>query len=173
MAEWPADRPNPPDRGSQPPVRPEAEVRDREIRRLQGLQMLMERVSGASIPDLASKYRVTQKVVGERLSQAWREGVLEALEGACFDELVPMAMAVYEAQLKLGSLDAARDILGSIGFIKKPQATLKVQPQLPPTSPTINSIDDYRLARQTRRYGGASPGARRMITPPGGTDVPQ
>jgi hypothetical protein len=178
MADWPTDQRGantlP---GTQPPVRAEAEVRDRDIRRLQGLQMLLERVAGASLPDLAAKYRLTNRLADERMTEAWKEGVLKGLEGELYEQLGPLAMAVYEAQLKMGSLDAARDILGTMGVIRRPGQTIKVQPVLPKDLPevAINSIEDYRLARQSRSYaGGASPAAtrNRMITP-GGTDVPQ
>jgi hypothetical protein len=175
MADWPSDRERTSSRlpGTQPPVRAEAETRDREIRRLQGLQMLLERVAGASLPDLAAKYRVTERIAEQRLSEAWKTGVLRELEGELFEQLGPMAMAVYEAQLKLGNLDAARDVLGTIGLIRRPGQTVKVQPVMPPAEPTIDSIEAYRLARQTRSYRGSSPGARNRLITPGGADVPQ
>lgn len=156
------------------PIRSETEIRDRELLRLQGLQMLLERVAGAPLADVAAKYRLKARTADERMSEAWKDGVLKELEGSLFAELAPMAMAVYEAQLKLGSLDAARDILSAIGLMKRPGQTVKIQPILPAQAPPVTSLDDYRLQRQSRRYSGKPdpiPG-RRLITP-GTPDVPQ
>jgi hypothetical protein len=156
--------------GQSGPVRPAAQDRDRDLRRLQGLQMLMERAAGGSIPDIAAKYRVSEESVEEIMSDAWKEGVLDGLLQKLYTELSPLAMATYESQLKMGSLDAARDILGTIGLIQRPgqknSPKVQVQPSFASEQTSVNpvpisDIEGYRLSRQTRAY---KPPARR-ITP--------
>jgi hypothetical protein len=144
------------------PVRSETEVRNRDIQRLQGLQILLERVAGASIAQLAEKYQLPKPAIEGALDQAWQEGAVTALQAKIFEELAPMALAVYEAQLKLGSLEAARDIALSTGILKRPTQNLKVQPVAPTVPAPAANLADYRLERQTRQYTPAAQ-ARRQI----------
>jgi hypothetical protein len=138
---------------SRPPERPQsqAERRSRDFERLRGLQLLLESVAGASIPQLAAKYAISEATIGEALNEAWRSDALKSLEARIFLELAPMVLAVYEAQLKLGNLDAARDIAYSLGLLKKPNTTPQKQVAAV-VAPQINTIDDYRLAKQQRVY---------------------
>jgi hypothetical protein len=94
--------------GPQSPV----ERRSRDFERLRGLQLLLENVAGAPIQELAKKYAPTEKGLSS-------EKQVQALEERLLAELGPLVMAVYESQLKLGNLDAARDIAISIGLIKR------------------------------------------------------
>jgi hypothetical protein len=135
--------------------------------------MLMERAAGASLTDLAAKYRVSTEIVDEIMTEAWQDGVVERLQEKLYTELSPLAMATYEAQLKMGNLDAARDVLGTVGVIQRPStrgqaakealqrgfAAAQMNAGAPTAAP--QDIEGYRLSRQQRRY--VAPGSGRRI----------
>jgi hypothetical protein len=71
-------------------------------------------------------------------------------------------MATYEAQLRMGNIDGARDVLGTIGVIQRPStraakaeavkqgfAAAQMNAGVPIQ---VDDIASYRLAKQQRRY---------------------
>ena len=112
---------------------------------------MAERISGKSIQQLATEYRIPARAIEQSLEE-WETAVIERLRAEMLQKLAPMVMAVYEQQLRLGSLDAARDLGLTLGLLRK-EKTVTLRPaQAKPQA--ITSVDDYRLARQSRRYGG-------------------
>jgi hypothetical protein len=154
------------------------EARDRDVRRLDALQGLLERVIGTSLTEAADAYTPALRTdPGETLSDDRKQQIRDELERLCFERLAPLVLAVYEAQLKLGNLDAARDMGLSLGILKRglpaaPKIVVVNQPQMPPEIP-VNTVEDYRLARQQRTYRQPEdrpPLKTRLITP--GSDLP-
>lgn len=111
----------------------------------------MERISGKSIQQLATEYRLPPRDVETQSVEAWETEVVESLKTQMLERLGTMVLAVYETQLRLGSLDAARDVALSIGLLRKPGTTLTVKPPVQ-AARAINSVEDYRLSRQSRKY---------------------
>lgn len=113
-------------------------------------------ISGASIAKLAESYGIGTKGVKNALSLAERAGFYEQIEEAILSRLLPKALAVYEAHLDRGSLDAARDVAFGIGALKK-NPTVEVQ-----VGGGIETVDDYRRARKVSEDGSRSvlPAAR-------------
>lgn len=117
-------------------------------KQLQGMALLMERISGKTIQDLSTQYSIPKRDLELLTSEAWESATVESLRAQMLEKLSTMVLAVYEQQLRVGSLDAARDIAMSIGLLKKP-ATVTVKE---PVTTQISSVEDYRLSRQSRKY---------------------
>jgi hypothetical protein len=148
---WEKLRPKPP---TGPPVEPPA----REMKRFQALQMMLERMAGAPLDEIAKNYQTLRVAPDEKLTDERKQEIRDEFERLAFERLAPLVMAVYEANLKMGSVEAARDVGLSLGILKKPiTAPPKVTIIQPEGARPINSIDDYRLERQTRAYKVATP----------------
>jgi hypothetical protein len=168
-----------PPRGSDQKPSTPVESRERDIRRLEVLQKLVERMAGGTLDQLADSYRpILDAPSGPNpLTPERRAEILDEFERTLLERLGPLVCSVYEAQLKMGSLEAARDLGLSLGILKRPPASPKVAVTVnsPDQAPRpVNSIEDYRLERQSRSYRppGTKPLAprpgQRLITP--GTD---
>ena len=114
------------------------------------MQMLMERVSGKSIPDLAAQYNLPRRDVEALTQEGWETAVVESLKAQMMERLSTMVLAVYEQQLRMGSLEAARDIAMSIGLLRKEKSLTIKAPVI--QEKIVSSVEDYRLARQSRKY---------------------
>jgi transposase-like protein len=89
---------------------------------------MMERVAGSTYTDIAKRYNCSLATVAKYLDYA-RETNLVLLEAQRHigKSLVPLALAVYELELKAGNLDAARDILYGASILSK-TATVRHEP---------------------------------------------
>lgn len=94
-----------------------------------------------SISELAREYHLTPQRVKEHLDMALATGFYQKFEALILDKLVPPAMAVYEAHLERGSLEAARDVLFGMGILRK-------NPKDADAAPGVETIEAYRITRQ-------------------------
>jgi len=117
-----------------------------KIGELRSALVAIERaLGGKSIEDLARKFRVTEKTIKKDLDLAAESGFIDHYKALLHDGAVPQAMAVYEAHLSMGSLEAARDILFGLGVLQKqaPEATrLKTR--------ALDTLESYRAERASK-----------------------
>lgn len=92
-----------------------------------------------SITQLAADYHLTPQRVKDHLALAHSSGFYQQFEALILDKLVPPAMAVYEAHLQRGSLEAARDVLFGMGILRKNPKELD--------NPGVETIEAYRITR--------------------------
>jgi DNA-binding Lrp family transcriptional regulator len=80
-----------------------------------------------SIKDIAEQYRISPSNVKEYLSLAEEEGFVEHYRKMMYDRLGAKVLAVYDAHLDQGNLQAARDIATGLGIFQtaKPQVKEK------------------------------------------------
>lgn len=100
-------------------------------------------ITGASLQEIARSYGIGTTRVKRALSHAERIGFYEDVEAAILERLVPKALAVYEAHLDRGSLDAARDVAYGVGVLRKnPEVSVNVG--------ASDSLESYRLLREIK-----------------------
>lgn len=118
-------------------------VRDTQEAELRGTLMATDRLlENKSIRELAENYKIAPKTVRAELDLAYAKGFRERVEALISERLVPAALAVYEAHLHRGSLEAARDLLFGIGVLKKDH-----KGSSEPADAPIVTLEAYRLSR--------------------------
>jgi DNA-binding Lrp family transcriptional regulator len=117
-----------------------------KVGELRAALMAIEAAVGKSVKDIAAKYQVSTLTVRRDLSLAAESGFIDHYKALAHEGLVPTSLAVYEAHLQMGNLDAARDILYGLGVLQKaPADASKFK------SAAIDSLDAYRAARRERK----------------------
>lgn len=79
--------------------------------------MAIDKAMGMSIGDIAESYKVSRKTVSAYLSTAEEEGFVDHYRKMAFDRLGSKVLAVYEAHLDQGSLQAAKDLALGLGIL--------------------------------------------------------
>lgn len=106
----------------------------------------IEHAMGQPLSRLAEKYHCSRAEVKRTLDVVAESGFLDHYRALTYDQLAPKALAVYEAQLALGNLEAARDILFGLGVLQKDGASAnRMKEKL------IDSLDAWREARRVRQ----------------------
>lgn len=117
-----------------------ATAQQRAEEHLRANLMAADRVlENKSITELAREYHLSADRVKEHLAMAHASGFYQQFEALVLDKLVPPAMAVYEAHLQRGSLEAARDVLFGMGVLRKNPKDLE--------NPGVETIEAYRITR--------------------------
>lgn len=147
----------PTQRGGQKPLT------DRKAAEFRRSLIAIERVLGRPVKEVAEKYRVRPGEVRKITSDLEKAGFYEAFEGVLLDIFVPKAFAVYEAQLDMGELSAARDILFGLGILRK-------DPQ-PKVGDEI--VESLTLYRRRRAEGVLAAEGRALEGPPECMDLPK
>lgn len=100
---------------------------------------MLERVRGKSLAEIARDYNCGTATVQNYLDYARKHDLLvNQARNLLGKELVPLALAVYEAHLRDGSLQAAQDVLFGAGILAK---TAQVK-----HTPAEDSLDSFRSA---------------------------
>ena len=115
--------------------------RTRKYDSLRGAAMVIEHLAGKSIADIAKAYEVTIGEVHRTLDGAQEAGWVEHFRSLGYDKLMSKALAVYEARLDMGDIDAARDIAFGLGVLKKETKEAKIKEK------AITTLDEYRATR--------------------------
>lgn len=112
----------------------------RAEKKLRASMIAMDRVAeNKSIAELARTYHMTPARVKDHLALANASGFYQQFESLLLEKLVPPSLAVYEAHLERGSLEAARDILFGMGILRKtPKET---------EQSGVETIEAYRIVR--------------------------
>ena len=117
-----------------------------KVGELRAALMAIEAAMGRSVKDIATKYQVSPLTVRKDLSLAAESGFIDHYKALAHEGLVPTSLAVYEAHLQMGNLEAARDILYGLGVLQKvPTDATKFK------NTAIDSLDAYRAARRERK----------------------
>lgn len=101
--------------------RPEKrELRSPQDKDARALVFMLERIGGKSISQIAINYNCSRATVDNYLAYGRKQGlVVNEARQLIADKLLPMALAVYEAQLESGNLEAAQDLLFGTGVLQK------------------------------------------------------
>ena len=116
------------------------QAQNRKIEHLRGSLIAIERAMGVSIKDLAAKYSCSPGAVKRYLDQAAQTGLVEHFRALLFERLMGKALAVYEARIELGDLEAARDMVFGLGVLQK-------NPQTDKPQKVIDSLAEYRALK--------------------------
>lgn len=114
---------------------------DRKVEELRAAMIAIERACGSSLEAIGKKYGVTVATVKKDLDLAAESGFIDHYKALLHEQLVPKALAVYEAQLLIGNLDAARDVMQGLGIFQKQVDATKLKGKM------IRTLDDYRRQR--------------------------
>jgi len=109
------------------------------IQKAKAAAIAADAISGSSIKALAQKYGIRASQVSQFISLAEKSGFFERVEEQIMEHLIPPALAVYEAALERGDVEAARDVLYGMGIFRKvPKDQMD----------GIESITAYRILRK-------------------------
>jgi DNA-binding Lrp family transcriptional regulator len=114
---------------------------DRKVEELRAAMIAIERACGAPLAAIASKYGISEKTVKKDLQLAAESGFIDHYKALLHEQLVPKALAVYEAQLLIGNLEAARDVMQGLGIFQKQVDATKLKGKM------IRTLDDYKRQR--------------------------
>lgn len=97
---------------------------DPDARRLAATQVMVRRLNGESVQDIADSLGVHRSTVHERIKEARRDGVPSVARAIFISDMLPSAMAVIEEALagtdmKL-ALSAAKMVIDGLDAIKPP-----------------------------------------------------
>jgi hypothetical protein len=120
---------------------------NKKVETLRTALIAIERAMGKPIGEIAQKYELSRGVVTKELSLAEESGILDAFKRLAYDRLVSPALAVYDAQLALGNLEAARDVAFGLGIFQKTPDASKFKGK------AMDTLDAYRSARKTTGEG--------------------
>lgn len=127
---------------------------------VRGTLMAMERASGATLGELASKYQVNYRTVVKQIDLAQQAGLFDHYRQGILNHLIPKAIALYEMRLDAGDLEAAKEVLFGIGLLQK-----DAKPPSVSSGDQIESLEVYRLRRQGGGFPPAPPPVTISITP--------
>lgn len=107
-----------------PPKPRRAAQTDPDARRLAATAVMVRRLNGESVQDIADSLGVHRSTVHERIKEARRDGVPSAARAIFISDMLPSAMAVIEEALagtdmKL-ALSAAKMVIDGLDAIKPP-----------------------------------------------------
>ena len=100
----------------------------------------IERVLGASVKEIASRYAISTDTVLHDLERAEKDNFYAHFERLVLNQLVPRALAVYQGKLEEGDLAAARDVLFGMGVLRR-------DPESRSGGDVIESLHMYRVRR--------------------------
>lgn len=90
-----------------------------KVEGLRAGMMAIDKALGKSIPEIAKDFGVTRADVKRYITEAEESGFVDHLRLTAFERLAGKALAVYDARLDMGDLDAAKDIAFGLGILKK------------------------------------------------------
>lgn len=106
---------------------------------LRAAMMTIDRAMGMSIKDIAESYKVNPANVKNYLAAAEEEGFIDHYRKSMYDRLAPKVLAVYEAHLDQGSLQAARDLAQGLGILQNAPPKAKEK--------SITTLNEWRAEK--------------------------
>ena len=113
-----------------------------KVEGIRASMMAIDRAMGMSIAEIAKDFKVTLGTVKNYLSAAEEEGFIDHYRKSMYDRLAPKVLAVYEAHLDQGSLQAARDLAQGLGILQNAPTKAKEK--------SITTLAEWR-AEQTQK----------------------
>jgi DNA-binding Lrp family transcriptional regulator len=118
-----------------------AATQEKKIQQLRGALVAVERAMGVPLAEIAKKYHISPETARRYLDVAQEAGFIEHFRALIYERLVGKAMAVYEAKLEMGDLEAARDIAFGLGVLNKNPGKTGPDPK------PIDTLAAYRAER--------------------------
>lgn len=113
----------------------------------QATLMLADRLAGASVKTLQTRYSCSRRTVLRRLAVARSSGLLEDARLHILATLVPKALRVYEQAIDAGNIPVSGDVLFGTGALLKNPQPLSTTTE---TTDEIDTIEAYRAQRERR-----------------------
>lgn len=120
---------------------PPSQQQQKKVAELRTALIAIEKAMGRSVKEISEKYRVSPEGVKRALELATETGFIDHYRALLYDNLAPKVLAVYEAHLTMGSLEAARDLAFGLGILQKNGDAQKVKGRI------IDTLDAYRAER--------------------------
>lgn len=98
--------------------RPLATKKKEKVEGIRSAMMAIDRAMGMSIAEIAKTFEVSTGKVKQALNEVEEQGFVEHYRKTAFDRLAPKVLAVYEAHLDQGNLQAARDLAQGLGILQ-------------------------------------------------------
>jgi DNA-binding Lrp family transcriptional regulator len=117
------------------------EATNKKVQQLRGALVAVERAMGVPLSEIAKKYHISTETAKRYLDTAQEAGFIEHFRALIYERLVGKAMAVYEAKLEMGDLEAARDIAFGLGVLNKNPGKGTSEPK------PIDTLAAYRAER--------------------------
>ena len=95
----------------------ERKAQDRAFRELTITSIMAAKMAGLKREEIAQQFNVTANAVTSFLAEGQRLGLLDAAKDLMVGNLMPKALATYATHLDQNNLEAARDVLTSVGII--------------------------------------------------------
>lgn len=101
-----------------PKRKPLAAQKKEKVEGIRSAMMAIDKAMGMSIKEIAETFEVSPARVKQALNEVEEQGFVEHYRRAAFDRLAPKVLAVYEAHLEQGNLQAARDLAQGLGILQ-------------------------------------------------------
>jgi hypothetical protein len=105
---------NPTKEGQPVKKKPAARLEDAALHRIRALGIVQRRIEAVSINEIAKEFNIHPDTVDNDIKWAKKQGLLETLEQRLLGSIANKTLAVVEAHLDLGSLDAAKEGMKAI-----------------------------------------------------------
>lgn len=139
-----------------PPTPPPQEGRPRlseKQRELRGDAMLIKRICGAKIKEIAEEFNLAVSTTGNLLKEAERRSLITVARDKVLT-LVPKAIAVVDAHLEEGDKDVALETLKGVGLLGRRDGLAELMGSAGPADGE-ESFEAFRV-RITRKGGATS-----------------
>lgn len=114
-----------------------------KVEGLRAGMMAIDRALGMSISEIAKTFEVSPATVKNYLSSAEEEGFVDHYRKSMYDRLAPKVLAVYEAHLDQGSLQAARDLAQGLGILRNSSPEKKEK--------AITTLEGWRASKEEEK----------------------
>lgn len=122
---------------------PPGSQQQKKVAELRTALIAIEKAMGRPVKEIAEKYAISPAGVKKSLELAQQSGFIDHYRALLYDQLAPKVLAVYEAHLAMGSLEAARDLAFGLGILQK-DSTGRMKDRI------IDTLDAYRAERAKR-----------------------
>lgn len=143
-------------------------LNDPELRKLRALMILQTRVQGTSLPDLATKFNVSEHTIRNEIDYAKREGLVAQFEDQVIEQLVPKAIAAFKTALENGDTTVATEVLKGMGILRKPSDRPVLRPEA--AAPAEDSLEIHikRISKGGNKLENPHSQQRRIASGPAG-----
>ena len=117
-----------------------------KVEGIRASMMAIDRAMGRSIADIAQDFKVSPSTVKLYLTEAEEEGFVDHYRRMAYDRLGAKVLAVYEAHLDQGNLQAARDLAQGLGILRNSSPQTKEK--------SITTLAEWRKDKEEEKDAG-------------------
>lgn len=117
-----------------------------KVEGIRSSMMAIDRAMGMSIAEIAKSFSVSTATVKQALTDVEEEGFIDHYRKSMYDRLAPKVLAVYEAHLDQGNLNAARDLAQGLGILQNAPPKTKEK--------SITTLAEWRAEKEEAKDVG-------------------